>query len=272
MDDKWKKIIFITIGVFALIIILITLFIGVSGLRQFFLWFIGFILFLGILFGLAYAFWLIFLKKSYRDIPASYRKKLLRTAKMMKNEMLGDLYLSGDSKHNRIKIGKYYHMRMTLPKQTREVIIDPKTAGVVTAADTNTKKEVTMPVPIDAFFIIKKGVMDRLFGEPLVVLVKPEDHDYSSIFNDVTLKGFNLVPLDSQFHTINSRDLDVDIIRGVATNYIREVVYEIFRDLDRLVKQAINLDQSFQKEKQRGLEFEIPQMPQIGGGGNEQHR
>ncbi len=98
----------------------------------------------------------------------------------------------------------------------------------------------------------------------IFVFVRPEDHNHTSIFNDVTIYGFNLVPLDSQFYTIDKRNLDVDIIKGVATSYIRETVYEIFKDLDRLVKQAMNLDQQFQKEKQKGLEFEIPQMPQIG--------
>lgn len=278
-SDKWKKIIFIVLGIFALIIILITFFIGISGLRQFFVWLLGIILVLTIIFGLLYVFWLIFLKKTFLDIPANYRKKLLKTAKMMKNEMLGTLYLSGDTKHNRIKVGRYYYMRMTLPKQTREVIlkgnkphIASEIGGLPQAVGEEKQeiKEYTEPVPIDAFFIIKKGIMDTLFGNPIVILVKPEDHDYSSIFNDVTLKGFNLVPLDSQFYTINTRDIDSTIIKGVAQNYIREVVYEIFRDLDKLVKQAMNLDQQFQKDKQRGLEFEIPSMPQVGMGGQQQ--
>lgn len=272
MDDKWKRIIVIVVAIFFLIIVLITFFIGISGLRQFFVWLIGIVLALGIIFGLLYVFYLIFIKKSFKDIPATYRKKLLTTAKMMKNEMLGTLYLSGDAKHNRIKLGRYYHMRMTLPKQTRDIILEGNKAKPATEDVSNdpNKIGVTLPVPVDAFFIIKKGIMDTLFGNPVVILVKPQDHDYSSIFNDVTIKGFNLVPLDSQFYTINSRDLDVDIIRGVATNYIREVVYEIFRDLDKLVKQAMNLDQQFQKDKQRGLEFEIPQLPQMGGQSGQQ--
>jgi len=103
----------------------------------------------------------------------------------------------------------------------------------------------------------------KTFSNPIFILVKPSDHNQSSIFNDVTINGFNLVPLDSQFFTIDKRNLDVDIIKGMATNYIREVVYEIFRDLDRLVKQSINLDQSHIKEKEKGLEFDIQR---FGGG------
>jgi hypothetical protein len=284
-SDRWRKVVLISLGILVLIIILITLFVGLKSLKTFFVWLIGIALFLVIIFGLAYIFWLLFLKKTFKDIPATYRKKLLSVAKLMKNEMLGDLYLSGDVKHNRIKLGKFYYMRLTLPRQIRQTIDNPEqrkklqgTQGKPsvmmpdgTQAFTDSKgnmfREWTEPVPIDAFFIIKKGMMDKLFGSPMVVLVKPQDHDYSSIFNDVTLRGFNLAPLDSQFYTINSRDIDIDIIKGVAQNYIRETVYEIFRDLDRLVKQAMNLDQQFQKEKQRGMEFEIPQMSMMGGGG-----
>jgi len=259
---KWSKVIFIILGLLLVIIILITLFVGLGGLKQFFTWLIGIILVLAIIFGLLYVFWLIFIQKSYKDIPATYKKKLMQTAKMMKNEMLGDLYLSGDEKHNRVKLGKFRYLRITLPKQTQtitEVLPTPENPNPI---ETEKTEEKTKPVKVDCFLIIKKGIVETLFGNPIFVLVKPEDHNYSSIFNDVTINGFNLVPLDSQFYTIDKRNLDIDIIKGMATNYIREVVYEIFRDLDKLVKQAMNLDQQFQKDKQKGLEFEIPQLNQ----------
>ena len=107
--------------------------------------------------------------------------------------------------------------------------------------------------------------MAKMFEDPKVILTKPQDHNYSSIFNDVTLNGFNLVPLDNQFYTLDHRNLDTDLTKGITTNYMKEVVYEIFSDLDRLVKQAIDLDASHQKDKERQLEFDVPR---IGGGGN----
>lgn len=270
--SKWGKVIFIIILIIIVLMILIGLVVGLKGLKSFFTWLIGGILFLGILFGLLYVFWLIFLKKEFKDIPAQYRKKLTQTARLMKNEMLGNLYLSGDSKHNRIKLGKFAYLRMTLPKQTREekeIVLKPSKINNP-FQDKKEINEYTEPVPVDCFVIIKTKLIDRLFGQPIFVLVKPEDHNYSSIFNDVTINGFNLVPLDSQFYTIDKRDIDVDIIKGVAQNYISETVYEIFRDLDRLVKQAMNLDQQFQKDKERGMEFQIPQLPMTGGGGHNQ--
>jgi len=257
---KWTKIIFIILGILTVIIILITLFIGLKGLKQFFIWLIGIILVLCIIFGLLYVFWLIFIQKSFKDIPATYKKKLMQTAKMMKNEMLGDLYLSGDDKHNRVKLGNFRYLRMTLPKQEVDVKEVQPTEDNPNPIKKEKIIETTKSVKVDCFLIIKKGIMEKLFGNPIFVIVKPQDHNYSSIFNDVTINGFNLVPLDSQFYTIDKRNLDTDIIKGMATNYIREVVYEIFRDLDKLVKQAMNLDQQFQKEKQKGLEFEIPKL------------
>jgi hypothetical protein len=261
--SKWPKIIIILIIIVFAIAVLITFFVGLGGLRQFFMWLFGILLGLAILFMLAYVFWLIFLKKEYKDIPQTYRKKLMQTAKLMKNEMLGDLYLSGDDKHNRIKLGKYAYMRIVLPKQHIEIIeaVPPEQAHLKKPKTV----EMTEPVPVDCFVMMKTKWWDILFGVPVFILVKPQDHNYSSIFNDVTISGFNLVPLDSQFYTIDRRNLDVDIIRGISAQYLREVLYEVFKDLDRIVKQAMNLDQQFQKDKQKGLEFEIPRIGNIGG-------
>jgi hypothetical protein len=172
----------------------------------------------------------------------------------MKNDMLGDLYLSGDIKHNRIKLGKYFYLRINLPK-----------IEVGEDKDNRNPDLHTEPIPIDCFIIQRSSWFARLFSDPFFILTRPDDHNFSSIFNDVTLNGFNLVPLDSQFYTIDRRNLDIDMVKGLSLNYIREVVYEIFKDLDRLVKQSINLDQQFQKDKEKAREFEIPQIPQMGG-------
>lgn len=169
--------------------------------------------------------------------------------------MLGNLYLSGDTKHNRISLGKYKYLRIQLPKMRTKDGQDNK--------DVNIKSE---KVPIDCFIIKKKGILNMIFSDPMIILTKPEDHDYSSIFNDVTIQGFNLVPLDSEFYTIDRRHLDLDMIRGLSLNYIREVVYEVFKDLDRMVKQAMDLDSNFQKDKEKSREFDLPQIQNLGGG------
>lgn len=256
---KWRKVIFGIVAVLIILMLLIGLFAGLTNLRKFFTWLLAGILILAIIFGLIYIFWLIFLKKEYVDIPANYKKKLIQTARLMKNEMLGNLYLSGDSKHNRIKMGKFGYLRMRLPKQTTDHI-EVKQKGEFGEFGKDKEINTTMPVDIDCFVIIKEKFMDKLFGDPIFILVKPEDHDHSSIFNDVTLQGFNLVPLDNQFYTIDKRNLDTDIIKGMSIVYQKEVVDEIFRNLDRLVKMSINLDQEHRKDKEKQLQFDIPQI------------
>jgi len=214
-------------------------------------------LIISILFGIGYVIYLLFIKKSYKDIPYQFKKKLQEVTKVMKNDMLGNLYLSGDTKHNRISLGKFYYLRMNLPK-----ILNAE------GKDSSDRELTSEIVPVDCFIVDQKGVFNKMFSDPIFVLCKPEDHDYSSIFNDVTINGFNLMPLDSQFFTIDKRNLDLDMVKGLALNYIRECVYDIFTDLDRLVQQAMNLDQQFQKDKERSREFEIPQMSNMMGGKN----
>jgi hypothetical protein len=240
---KWKKVIFIIVGIMIVLFILIGLFAGLSNLRKFFTYTLIGLLVIVILFALIYLFWLIFIKKEFKDIPASYRKKLIQTSKLMKNEMLGNLYLSGDHKHNRIKLGKFAYLRIKLPKMTKSYI-DQKQQGSFGVFHSEKEVETTIPVDI----------------EPVFILIKPEDHNFSSIFNDVTINGFNLVPLDSYFFSIDKRNLDADITKALASNYIKEVVWEIFRDLDKLVKQSINIDEQHQKSKEKMLQFDMPQL------------
>jgi len=255
VSDNWRKIIIIALVIFSIISILIGFLVGLRGLADFFKWILVVLLVLTLLGGAFYVVYLLFFAKEYKDIPYQFKKKLYSVTKVMKNELLGSLYLSGDTKHNRINLGKYFYLRINLPK-----IITKK------GEDNTSENSTSQPVPIDCFIVTKTGFLNKLFSEPFFVLVKPQDHDYSSIFNDVTINGFNLVPLDSQFFTIDRRNLDLDMVKGLALNYIREVVYDIFRDLDRLVKQAMNLDQQFQKDKEKAREFEIPNIPFVTGG------
>lgn len=249
--ENWKKITIIGIIVVSILMVLVGLLVGLESLISFFKFIVIALLIISAFGAAFYIVYLLFFAPNYKDIPAQYKKKLGSVTKVMKNDMLGDLYLSGDSKHNRILLGKYFYLRLNLPKIKKE---NP---------DSDT---ITEPIPIDCFIVQKKGFFTKLFNEPFFILVRPDDHDYdnsglgSAIFHNVTIKGFNLTPLDSQFWTIDRRMLDQDIIKGVALNYIREVVYDIFRDLDKLVKQAMALDHRFQKDKERSREMDLPQI------------
>jgi len=255
LAEKWKTIVAIALIVFTILILLIGFLVGLKGLKQFFQFIVIGLLIISILFGIGYVIYLIFIKKEFKNIPAQFKKKLFSVTKVMDNELLGNLFLSGDTKHNRISLGSFFYLRINLPK-----IITEK------GEDNINPQSQSEAIPIDCFIVKKRGFLNKLFSEPFFLLVKPEDHDYSSIFNDVTINGFNLVPLDTQFFTIDKRNLDLDMVKGMALNYIREAVYDIFTDLDRLVKQAMNLDQQFQKDKERSREFEIPSMQGMMGG------
>jgi len=250
VSDKWKKIVVTAVIVFTIIALLIGFLVGLEGLKEFFTFVVVVLLVLTLLGGVVYVVWLLFFKKEFKDIPYQFKNKLYSVTKVMKNDMLGNLYLSGDSKHNRVLLGKYFYLRLNLPKIITEE-----------GKDNTHPKSKSEAVPIDCFIVQKKGFLNKVLGDPFFILVRPQDHNYSAIFNDVTINGFNLVPLDSQFFTIDKRNLDLDMVKGLALNYIREVVYDIFKDLDRLVKQAMNLDQEFQKQKEKAREFEIPQLP-----------
>lgn len=272
LSENWKKIVIGGLIVLSVIIILIGLLLGLQGLAQFFKFIIISLLVISLLFACAWVFWSIFIKKEFKDIPAQFKKKLHSVTKVMHNDMLGDLYLSGDTKHNRIKMGKFFYMRINLPK----LVVDeqlpvkegqPEQQQQQQQNNSANKASKTEPVPVDCFIVSREGFINKIFSDPIFILVKPEDHDYSAIFNDVTINAFNLVPLDSQFFTIDRRNLDLDMVKGLALNYIRECVYDIFSDLDKLVKQAMNLDHEFQKDKEKAREFEIPQIGGFGGGG-----
>lgn len=271
-ENKWKKIVVIGIVVLLILMLLIFMFVGFSGLGQFFKFLMFGILIIGLLFGLFYIFYIVFIKKEYKDIPANFKKKLRATSLIAKNDMLGQLYLSGDNKHNRINLGRYKYLRINLPKQSRKLKLDENGKVEKDKFNQPIYYEETQRVPVDCFIIQNnRNILDTFFGEPHFLLVKPEDHNYSSIFNDVTIQGFNLVPLDSQFYTIDHRNLDIDLTKGMTTNYMKEVVYEIFGDLDRLVKLSMNLDSDHQKEKAKNNEFQIPNInnPFQNGGGNQ---
>jgi hypothetical protein len=263
--SKWQKIIFIGLGIVVLLAIMIALFVGLESLKKFFAYLFGFLFFLGVLFLCGYLFYILFIKVEFKDIPAQWRKKLEMAARLVPNQMLGKLYLTGDSKHNTICYGKYLYLRIYMPKVVKNIKLDKKGQPMLDEWERPITEDETHDLPIDVFILVQKGFFKKLFNEPVFILAFPEDHDYSSIFNDVYIKGFNIVPLDNYFYTIDRHNLDVDITKALATNYHKEAIFEQLRDLDKLIKGAINLDSRFQKDKERGSEFELPQIEQMKG-------
>lgn len=263
--SKWRKIILIIVAILIIIGIIVTIFVGFSSLKKFITIVIVIIAVIGIIFLLVYVFWLLFIKVEFKDIPAQWRKKLEVAARMMKNDMLGKLYLSGDEKHNRVCLGKYLYLRVNMPKITKLPVIDKKGNPQLDEWERPITKDQTEDLPIDIFIVEQKGLFKKWFNDPIFILTFPNSHDFSSIVSDVVIKGFNLVPLDNYFYTIDRHNLDLDMTKAIATNYMKEAVFEQLRDLDKLIKGAINLDSKFYKDKERTSEFEIPQVEQFKG-------
>jgi hypothetical protein len=262
---KWKKVVLIVVGIVIVIAIIIGIFVGFASVKKFFLYLFVALLVISVIFLLIYLFWMLFIKVEFKDIPAQTRKKLEIASKLAENEMLGKLFLSGDTKHNRLNYGKYFYLRINLPKINKEDIVDSKGKQKMDDLGNPMFKETTEILPIDMFIVQRKGFFSRLFNDPLFILCHPEDHDFSSIFNDVVIRGFNIVPLDNYFYTIDSRSLDTTMLRALSVIYQKEAVFEQFRDLDKLVKGAINLDSRFYKEKEKSSEFELPQLDKYKG-------
>jgi hypothetical protein len=241
-----------------------------ASLKKFFLYLFIALMIVAVFFALFYVFWLLFIKVDFKDIPAQWRKKLEISAKLAPNEMLGRFFLSGDEKHNRLNYGKYMNLRITIPKLIKEPVMEKAEKGKepIQKVDERNKpvfKEFTEELPIDCFIIEKKGFFAKLFGDPIFILCFPQDHDFSSIFNDVVVRGFNIVPLDNYFYTIDKHNMDIDMHKAIEGNYIKEALVEQYRDLDKLVKGAINLDSKFTKEKDARSEFELPQLDKLKG-------
>jgi hypothetical protein len=152
-----------------------------------------------------------------------------------------------------------------MPKVIKKPKLDKKGQPILDEWERPQTDDETHDLPIDVFILIRKGFFKKMFNDPIFILCYPQDHDYSSVFNDVYIKGFNIVPLDNYFYTIDRHNLDVDITKALATNYHKEAIFEQLRDLDKLIKGAINLDSRFQKDKERGSEFELPQLEGMKG-------
>jgi hypothetical protein len=257
-------------AILIIIAIVVGFFVGVASLKKFILYvFIAFAI-IAVLFCCAWLFYELFIKVHFKDIPAQWRNKLEKSAKASTNEMLGNLFVSGDEKHNRLNYGKYLYLRINMPKLNKIAITETIKGKEVQRMNEYGEplfKDTTEEMPIDCFIVEQKGFFNRLFNDPIFILVYPKDHDYSSIFNDVVLKGFNIVPLDNYFYTIDRHNLDIDIHKAVEMNYIKEAVVEQLRDLDKLVKGAINLDSKFYKDKEKATEFELPQLKKGDSGG-----
>lgn len=252
--SKPKVIIGIIIVVFLICVITI-LVMGVRGIFKI----IGTVASLSIialaLFCLAWLFWYIFLRKERYDVTYVNKKRLIEAGKINNQKgLLGDLYLSGDAGHSRIRLGKIQgYCRIQILKRTN--IFDEKKQPLM-EKDKETgemKPKYTLDNEEQDVFTVKKG----LIGDPLVIRVSPEDHD--ALVGDVTLKGFSILP-HSEYWFLNKDFLDVRKIDfAILKEAQRGIMFENLRDMKTIVDKSIGLDSTHQKDIERKNLVEIPE-------------
>lgn len=194
----------------------------------------------------------------------------------------------GKQKWTKIKSKTYIGIKECInfvTKKGREVICTPEHRFVISFDDSKNpvyceakNLSINSTILVNEFGKIETDIIDGITYcsrpvydveiQPIYIYNSNYNHLYflsNGIWTHNCLKGFNLVPLDNYFYTIDRHNLDIDLHKAIEMNYIKEAVVEQLRDLDKLVKGAINLDSKFFKDKERATEFELPALDKMRG-------
>lgn len=270
LRDSTKKII-IGISIVVVIFFLIILggvFLGIQGIGKILLWTLGGLIFLGLIGLIIYVIYYIWFKKHKFDATYMNKKNLIAAGKLSKPANINDLYLSGDKGHSRVRVGKIigYVRIQTIRKITEydentgqpKIIRDQKDPRLSYEKTTIEKEEQ------DVFTVQTSGWLMSFFSEPAVIRVKPEDHD--DLIGDVTLWGFSLIPVSEYFY-LNKEHIDVQKIdQSILMEGKRTIAFEMLKDFKEVTDKAIGLDSSHKKQIESKQLYEIPNMPNQGGG------
>ena len=265
--EKKSKAWIIVAIIIILIIVFVVYFLGTKGIFKILGTFITILWVLAILFGGAYLFYHLFIKKHRFDITYVNKQRLIEAGKLnIKGYNVGDLYLSGDAGHSRVCLGKikgYCRVQIL----TRTSVYEDKTdkeGKVVKVEKKVLDKETNTYVPVydsgkeeqDVFSVAKRGIMS-FFTDPYVIRVSPEEHD--DIVGDVTLKGFSLLP-HSEFWFLNSDYLDVrKIDYAILKEAERGIMFETLRDMKSIVDKATGVDSEHKKFIEKKNLVEVPE-------------
>jgi energy-coupling factor transporter transmembrane protein EcfT len=265
------KIILIVVGIIILVIAFVFFFFGARSILKFLLYVGEFIMFLGILFGLAYLFYIAFIKKQKFDVNYVNKMKLVDAFTRIKRPLLKDLYLTGDKGHSRALVGAikgYGRVQIPIRNYLYTEEKDPETGKILKKPFTkpNDRGDQVHQYEIDKMeqdvFICKTKGMAGMFQEPMVIRVHPLDHD--DLVGDVNLVGFSLIPI-SEYWFLNSDHLD-----------IRKIDFAILREAERTIafttlsdmKQLIDLSTGIDSQHKKGIEskslVEVPEMQKVG--------
>ena len=261
----------IIIGVIILIFLAIRFIFGVTNILKIVLFLVEAVLLLSILFGAAYLFYYLFIKKQKYDPTYVNKQKLIQAGRKCNLENLKGLYISGDKGHTRVHIGKIIgYCRIQVLKKTYEYeeATDEKTKKTYQKIVTrpNDRGEAIPQFEIDKeeqdVFIAKPKGFLSIFTEAMVIRTEPNQHD--ELVGDVTLYGYSIIPI-SEYWYLNSDMLDIrKIDYAILREAERGVFFEGLRDMKEIVDKAIALDSRHKKGVEDKALYEVLEMQQVG--------
>lgn len=255
--DKKPRIILIIAVILIVITIIVVLIMGIKGILKV----LGSIAVIAIVCSLialiVYGVWFAFIKKQRFDPVFVNKQKLIRSGKMNLPEgILGNLFISGDAAHSRVKIGKIIgYQRIQIPMRKNKYITEKDDKGNEIKRMVYKKKVSPDETDIPEYdystqeqdvLIVKRNFLQGTFIDPMVIRVRPEEH--TSLVGDVVIRGFSIVPV-SEYFFINSDYLDIrELDWAISQEAGRTIFFEHLRDEKSIMDRAIGLDSTHKKD------------------------
>lgn len=262
--------ILLIVGVIIAVMIFVFFFFGAGSIFKFFMVVLEILMFLGILFLLAYLFYYLFLKKQKFDVNYVNKKKIIDAGTRIKRPFLKNIYVSGDKGHSRALVGEikgYVRIQTLMRNYIYKEVTDPET-GLVSKEIVTKKNERGDDIPVytldkqeqDVFVVKTKG-LKGMFEDEMVIRVNPEDHD--ELVGDVTLYGFSLIPI-SEYWFLNTDHLDVrKIDYAILKEAERTIAFVTMTDMKELIDRATGIDAVHKKKIEGKSLVELPEMQRM---------
>lgn len=259
--------ILIIIVIVAFILILGTVFFGIRSVGKILIFLVGLALVLSIIGLVFWAVWYLFIKKQKFDATYQNKKRLISAGKISKPQSVNDLYLSGDRGHSRVRIGKIVgYCRVKVMKRIVDYDKETGEPKMIERDGKKYEKSTILEEEQDIFVVERGGLISRLFGEPMVIRVRPDEHD--QLVGDVTLEGFSLTPI-SEYYYLHQDYLDVrKTDYSILKEGERTISHEMMKDFKEITDKAIGLDSGHKKDIEKKNLYEIPALQGGTGGGN----
>lgn len=269
-NKAFKPTAFLIIGG---IILLITVFVvinyGWESISALF-WKVFLFSLLGLAIGLiVYLFIFLFVIKQRFDVNYVNKQRLIEACTLIQRPLIKDLYVTGDKGHSRGLIGSITgYARISILTREYKYKEEINSVGESVKKPVYVKNEQgdqvqeyrTTSEEQDVFVVKKKGLFNFL-SEPLVIRVRPEDHD--ELVGDVNLYGFNLLPI-AGYWFLNNDYLDIRRIDHAILNEAkRTIAFTLLDDFKQIVDGAIGIDSRHRKSIESKSLIELPDQQRI---------